>query len=63
MNVNDFLISFAMSVYNGETTVVNTLKSLQNTILNFLEEKGRKISLTQQAKGNTNAYNYAKFNI
>ena len=30
MNVNDFLISFAMSVYNGETTIVNTLKSLQN---------------------------------
>lgn len=38
----------------------STLKSLQNTILNFLEEKGRKISLTQQAKGNTNAYNYAR---
>ena len=30
MNVNDFLISFAMSVYNGEKTIVNTLKSLQN---------------------------------
>lgn len=38
----------------------STLKSLQNTILNFLEEKGRKISLTQQVKGNTNAYNYAR---
>lgn len=33
MNVNDFLISFAMSVYNGETTIVNTLKSLQNQTL------------------------------
>lgn len=38
----------------------STLKSLQDTILKYLEEKGRNISLTQQAKGNTNAYNYAR---
>lgn len=36
-----------------------TLKSLQGTIKNFWEKLERKEFLSQQAKGNTNAYNYA----
>ena len=42
MNVNDFLISFAMSVYNGEATIVNTLKSLQNQTWEEEADKQRK---------------------